>query len=106
LLDDTISKNHEKLQKKLSLNPHETLKKHEIDIVAIKETNKTSGMNLLNRGKLPKLKLVCVIHSNVHGIVKYIRNTLAERFGPTPIFVGGYRLFDELCLIWRPAVHQ
>jgi hypothetical protein len=83
--------------KKLSLNPHETLKKHEIDIVAIhQETNKTSELNLLNRGKLPRLKLVCTIHCNVHGIVKYIRNTLAECFGPTPIFVGGCLLFDEL----------
>jgi hypothetical protein len=82
------------------------MREHEIDIVVIQETNKTSGMNLLNRGKLHELKLVWAIRSNVHGLVKYIRNTLAERFGPTPIFVGGYRLFDELCLIWRPAVHQ
>jgi hypothetical protein len=67
------------------------MREHEIDIVVIQETNKTSGMNLLNRGKLHGLKLVWAIRSNVHGLVKYIRNTLAERFDPTPIFVGALR---------------
>jgi exonuclease III len=53
---------------------------YEIDIVAIQETHTNSDLNLLNRGKLPGFKLIGAIHSNVHGIATYVRDTLADCF--------------------------
>jgi hypothetical protein len=49
------------------------MREHEIDIDAIQETD------LLNRGILPRLNLIGAIHSNVHGIATYVRDTLASR---------------------------
>jgi hypothetical protein len=40
----------------------------------------TSVLNFLNRGKLPGFKLIGVIHSNVHVIATYVRDTLADCF--------------------------
>jgi exonuclease III len=48
------------------------------DIFAIQKTHTTSDLNLLNRGKLPGFKLIVAIHSNVHGIATYVRDTLAD----------------------------
>jgi exonuclease III len=56
------------------------MRDHEIDIFAIQETHTTSDLNLLNRGKLPGFKLIGAIHSNVHGIATYVRDTLADYF--------------------------
>jgi exonuclease III len=53
---------------------------YEIDIVAIQETHTNSDLNLLNRGKLPGFKLIGAIHSYVHGIATYVRDTLADCF--------------------------
>jgi exonuclease III len=51
------------------------MREHEIDIIVIQETNITSDLNLLNRGKLYGFKLIGAIHSNFHGIVTYVRDT-------------------------------
>jgi exonuclease III len=56
------------------------MREHEIDIFAIQETHTTSDLNLLNRGKLPGFKVIGAIHSNVHGIATYVRDTLADYF--------------------------
>jgi hypothetical protein len=72
------------------------MREHKIDIVAIQETHTTSDFNLRNRGKLPGFKLIGAIHSNVHGIATYVRDTLADCFCPAPRFVGGGCLFDKL----------
>jgi hypothetical protein len=41
------------------------MREHEIGIVAIQETHTTSDLNLLNRGKLLRFKLIGAIHNNV-----------------------------------------
>jgi hypothetical protein len=56
------------------------MNEHEIDIVANQESHKTSDLNFLNRGKLPGFKLIGAIHSNVHGIATYVRDTLVDCF--------------------------
>jgi exonuclease III len=51
------------------------MREHEIDIIVIQERNTTSDLNLLNRGKLAGFKLIGAVHSNVHGITTYVRDT-------------------------------
>jgi exonuclease III len=51
---------------------------HETDIAAIQETHTISDLNLLNKGKQPGFKLIGAIHSNVHGIATYVRDTLTN----------------------------
>jgi hypothetical protein len=52
----------------------------EHEIVIVKETHTTSDLNLLNRSKQPAFKLIDAIHSKVHGIATYVRDTLAYCF--------------------------